>query len=54
MTKRCVVFGCSYMADFEKGIGIHNIPFLDDDRPKAKKRRKLWVEAKRPQQSVSY
>ena len=43
MPDRCVVFGCSNQADAEKGISLHRIPFWNDERPEAKRRRKIWV-----------
>ena len=43
MPDRCVVFGCSNRADAEKGISLHRIPFWNDERPEAKRRRKIWV-----------
>ena len=44
MPKRCVVAGCDNVADKEKGISLHRIPYLQDERPEAKKRRKKWVD----------
>ena len=35
---------CSNNPDKEKCIALHKIPFFDDDRPEAKKRRKRWVD----------
>lgn len=43
MPNRCVVGGCSNTPDMEKGIALHIIPFFDDNRPEAQKRRKRWV-----------
>ena len=43
MPDRCVVFGCSNLANTQKGISLHRIPFWDDERPEAKRRRKIWV-----------
>ena len=44
MPKRCVVAGCDNVTDKEKGISLHRIPYLQDERPEAKKRRKKWVD----------
>ena len=47
MPDRCVVFGCknSNSKEFrERGLSLHRIPFFEDQRPIAKKRRKLWVD----------
>ena len=41
---QCVVAGCSNDPDPENGIFLHKIPFADDHRPVAKKRRKNWVD----------
>ena len=43
MPKRCVVFGCSNVPNTKEGISVHNIPFAENERPEAKKRRKRWV-----------
>lgn len=43
MPLRCVVYGCGNYPDPEKGISLHKIPFYNDDRPEAVKRRRLWV-----------
>ena len=44
MPDRCVVGGCSAFPDVKKGIILHAIPILNDERPEAKKRRKKWVD----------
>ena len=44
MPGRCVVGGCSTFPDVQKGLILHAIPFLDDERPEARKRRKKWVD----------
>lgn len=44
MTNKCVVGGCSNKPDPSKGVGLHRIPFYEDNRPAAKKRRRKWVE----------
>ena len=44
MPKRCVVGGCGYMADKERGISVHFVPYFGDERPEAKKRRKRWID----------
>ena len=40
----CVAAGCSNQKDEAKGISLHVIPFFEDDRPEAKRRRKKWVD----------
>ena len=42
MPHRCVVFGCSNEPSEE--IVLHRIPYANDDRLEAKKRRKAWVD----------
>ncbi|XP_028418760.1 THAP domain-containing protein 1-like [Dendronephthya gigantea] len=44
MPHRCVVFGCSNTANLREGIALHRIPYANDMRPEAKKRRKTWVD----------
>ena len=59
MPNRCVVGGCSNVADAKQSISLHFIPFAGDERPEARRRRKLWVDfvrlkrAKWEQTSVS-
>ena len=36
--------GCSNVADAKQGISLHFIPFAGDERPEARRRRKLWVD----------
>ena len=43
MPKRCVVYGCSNVADTSKGIFMYQIPFWGDNSPVAVKRRKRWT-----------
>ena len=43
MPKRCVVYGCSNVADTKKGISIYQIPFWNDNSPVAVRRRKRWL-----------
>ncbi|XP_046863273.1 THAP domain-containing protein 2-like [Xenia sp. Carnegie-2017] len=43
MPDRCAVFGCSKRANYAEGISLHRIPFYGDERPEAKRRRKIWV-----------
>ena len=40
---RCVAGGCNSFPDLKEGIALHTIPFYNDDRPEARKRRKKWV-----------
>lgn len=44
MPKRCVAAGCSNVTNLKEGISLHKLPFYDDDRPEAKRRRKKWVD----------
>ena len=45
MPNRCVVEGCSNVANPAGGISLHFIPFAGDERPEAKRRRKQWVDS---------
>ena len=38
MLGRCVVGGCSAFPDVQKGLILQAIPFLDSERPEARKR----------------
>ena len=42
--RRCVVFGCSEVANSEKGISVHVIPYFENNRPVSVRRRKRWVD----------
>lgn len=44
MPNRCVVGECSNTPNLKEGISLYIIPFFDDPRPEAKKRRKKWVD----------
>ncbi len=44
MPFRCVLPTCGNTPDKEKCIALHKIPFFNDDRPEAKRRRKKWVD----------
>ena len=44
MPLRCVLAHCSNINDPSKGIGMHKIPFWNDNRPETKRRRKRWIE----------
>ena len=44
MTSRCILPTCSNNPDKEHCIALHKIPFFNDDRPEAKRRRKRWVD----------
>ena len=39
----CVALGCSNQRDESRGIALHIIPFFDNERAEAKRRRKKWV-----------
>ena len=43
MVHKCFVYGCSNTKDEKKGISIHTIPFFNDSRPEAVKRRRKWI-----------
>ena len=36
--------GCSAFPDVQNGLILHAIPFLNDERPEARKRRKKWID----------
>ena len=44
MPLRCILPTCSNNPDKESCIALHKIPFFNDDRPEAKRRRKRWVQ----------
>ncbi len=44
MPARCILPTCNNNPDKERGIALHPIPFFDDDRPEAKRRRKKWIK----------
>ena len=44
MPERCVVYGCSNVADRERGLSLHRIPFWNDERPEAKERKEKWID----------
>ena len=44
MPARCQVAECSNLPDKLKGISLHPIPFYDDERHEAKRRRKKWID----------
>ena len=43
MLTTCVAYGCKNISNPKPGIGLLKIPFFNDDRGEAKKRRKKWV-----------
>ena len=43
MPARCVVGSCSNVPNAEQGIALHFMPFIDDERPEAKRRRRQWI-----------
>ncbi len=50
MVFSCVPANCTNKASLKDGISMHTIPYFNDDRPEAKKRRKIsidFVKAKR-------
>ena len=47
MPDRCVVYGCNNSNSKEckdRGVSLHRIPYWNDDRPIAKRRRKQWID----------
>ena len=44
MLDRCAVYGCSNRANRQENISVFHIPFHNDERPEAKRRRKCWVD----------
>ena len=44
MPERCVVAGCSNITDIKNGVSLHRLPFFNDERPEAKRRRRKWIE----------
>ena len=43
MARSSVAAGYSNVTNLKEGISLDNLPFYDDDRPEAKRRRKEWV-----------
>ena len=44
MVNSCVAANCTNKASLREGISLHTIPYFNDDRPEAKRRRKIWVD----------
>ena len=44
MVNSCVAANCTNKSSLSLGISLHTIPFFNDDRPEAKRRRKIWVD----------
>lgn len=44
MPSYCVVAGCYNQPNVKEGIILHGLPFADDPRPEARKRRRKWIE----------
>ena len=44
MPNRCVVWGCDSFPNLREGIFLFGIPYFGDERPEAKRRRKIWVK----------
>jgi hypothetical protein len=40
----CVAANCKNKASLKDGTSLHTIPFYNDERPDAKRRRKIWVD----------
>jgi hypothetical protein len=43
MANSCVA-NCTNKSCLSSGISLHTTPFYNDDRPEAKRRRKIWVD----------
>ena len=41
--KRCVSAGCTNVTNLKEGISLLKLPFYDDDRPEAKRRKKKML-----------
>lgn len=44
MVKSCVAANCTSKPSVSAGISLHVIPYFNDDRPEAKRRRKIWCD----------
>ena len=44
MVFSCVAGNCTMKASLKDGISLHTIPYFGDERPEAKRRRKIWVD----------
>jgi hypothetical protein len=44
MVNSCVAANCTNKTCLKSGISLHTIPFHNDERPEAKRRRKIWVD----------
>lgn len=42
--ERCAVAACGSISNVKEGLSLHVIPYYDDDRPEAMKRRKKWID----------
>lgn len=44
MAETCIVTECNNQRDEESGVGLYSVPYSNDERPEAKKRRKRWID----------
>ena len=44
MAETCIVSGCNNQIDEENGVGLYSVPYNNDERPEARKRRKRWID----------
>ena len=44
MVFSCVAANCTNKANLKDGISMHTIPYFNEYRPEAKKRRKIWID----------
>lgn len=44
MVNSCVAANCTNKSCLSSGISLHTIPYFNDNRPEARRRRKIWVD----------
>ena len=44
MPNRCVAWGCDSVPNPKEGVFLYSIPFYNDERTEAKRRRRSWVK----------
>ena len=44
MPNRCVAGHCGNLPNIKLGVVLHSLPFYNDERPVAKRRRRQWVD----------
>ena len=48
MVNSCVAANCTHKWCLSRDISLHKIPYFNDDRPEAKRKRKIWVDFVKP------